>query len=89
MIIGSTLCAAAQTWGMLLLGRALQGISSAGIANMIKIVLADKVTLADQSKNSTIFSLVAGLGFACGPVIGGVSKVEERILICTAHTCVL
>lgn len=70
-LIGSTLCAAAQTWGMLLLGRAFQGISVAGITNIIKIVLADKVTLADQSKNTTIFSLVTGLGFACGPVIGG------------------
>lgn len=77
MLIGSTLCAAAQTWGMLLLGRALQGMSSAGINNMIKIILADKVTLADQSKKSTIFALVSGLSFAVGPVIGGSLAVSN------------
>jgi predicted MFS family arabinose efflux permease len=40
MLIGSTLCAAAQNWGMLLFGRAVQGLSAAGILNMIKIVLS-------------------------------------------------
>jgi MFS family permease len=71
MLIGSTLCAAAQTWAMLLLGRAFQGVSAAGIANIIKIVLADKVTLAEQAKNNTIFMLVAGLSTGAGPVIRG------------------
>lgn len=77
MLIGSTLCAAAQTWGMLLLGRALQGVSAAGIANLVKIVLADKVTLAEQSKNNTIFMLVAGLSTGAGPVIGGSLAVKN------------
>jgi MFS family permease len=71
MLIGSTLCAAAQTWGMLLFGRALQGVSAAGIMNMIKIVLSDKVSLAEQSKNNTIFTLCYGIFFSVGPVIGG------------------
>ena len=71
MIIGSTLAAAAQTWAMLLLGRAFQGLSAAGILNMIKIVLSDKVSLADNAKNNTVFALVAGLSYAAGPVIGG------------------
>jgi MFS family permease len=59
MLLGSTLCTAAQNWTMLLFGRAIQGLSAAGILNMIKIVLADKVTLAEQSKNTTIFSLIS------------------------------
>jgi len=77
MLIGSTLCAAAQTWGMLLLGRALQGVSAAGIANMVKIILADRVTLAEQSKNSTIFSMVTGIGVSVGPLIGGALSVKN------------
>ncbi len=77
MLIGSTMCAAAQTWGMLLFGRALQGISSAGINNIVKIVLADKVTLAEQAKNTTVFSLVAGISFSVGPVIGGSLAVSS------------
>ncbi|EEP81793.1 conserved hypothetical protein [Uncinocarpus reesii 1704] len=54
MLIGSVLCAAAQTWPMLLLGRALQGTSSAGIMNLIQIILADKVSLEDNAKNSEL-----------------------------------
>jgi MFS family permease len=71
MVLGSVLCAAAQTWPMLLFGRAFQGLSAAGCMNMIKIILADKVNLAEQSKNSTIFAIVTGVSYAIGPVIGG------------------
>jgi MFS family permease len=71
MLIGSTLCAAAQTWGMLLLGRALQGLSAAGIMNIIKIVLSDRVSLKENAKNNTIFAFVSGSSYSIGPVIGG------------------
>lgn len=71
MLIGSTLCAAAQTWGMLLLGRALQGTSSAGIMNIIGVILADKVSLKESAKNSTVFGFISGISYSIGPVIGG------------------
>ncbi|KAH2459224.1 hypothetical protein KXW63_001775, partial [Aspergillus fumigatus] len=63
MLVGSTLCAAAQSWGMLLLGRALQGTSSAGIMNIIMIVLADRVSLRENARNNSIFVFVGGLGY--------------------------
>jgi MFS family permease len=71
MLIGSVLCAAAQSWVMLLFGRALQGVSAAGLMNMVKIVMADNVPLAEQSKNSSLFALVNGISYSVGPVIGG------------------
>ncbi|KAL2785577.1 major facilitator superfamily domain-containing protein [Aspergillus keveii] len=71
MLIGSVLCAAAQTWGMLLLGRALQGMSSAGLMTNIMIILADNVTLEENSKNNSIFAFVGGVAYSIGPVIGG------------------
>ncbi|KAH8431739.1 putative MFS multidrug transporter [Aspergillus melleus] len=71
MLIGSVLCAAAQTWGMLLLGRALQGASSAGLMNIIMIILADRVSLRVTAKNNSLFTMVGGVGYAVGPVIGG------------------
>ncbi|PGH19189.1 hypothetical protein AJ80_04160 [Polytolypa hystricis UAMH7299] len=71
MLIGSVFCSAAQTWGMLLFGRALQGVSAAGIVNLIEIILSDKVSLKDNAKNTTIFSLVSGSSYSIGPVIGG------------------
>jgi len=36
LMIGSVFCAAAQTWGMLLFGRALQGVGAAGIQNLTR-----------------------------------------------------
>ena len=70
-LVGSTLCAAAQTWGMLLLGRALQGMSCAGIMNLVLIILADKVSLKENAKNNSIFAFISGLGYAIGPEVGG------------------
>ena len=58
MTIGGVLSAAAVTWPMLLLGRALQGLSAAGITNLAMIILADDVSLSEQSKNMSLFQLV-------------------------------
>ncbi|KAE8371080.1 major facilitator superfamily domain-containing protein [Aspergillus bertholletiae] len=71
MIIGSVLCAAAQTWGMLLLGRALQGVSDAGLMNVVMIILSDKVSLKESAKTKSLFMLVGGIGYAIGPTVGG------------------
>ncbi|KAL4783760.1 major facilitator superfamily domain-containing protein [Aspergillus varians] len=71
MLVGSILCAAAQTWGMLLLGRALQGMSSAGLMTTIMIILADNVSLEENAKNNSFFALVGGIAYSIGPVVGG------------------
>jgi MFS family permease len=71
ILIGSILCAAAADWGMLLFGRAVQGLGAAGIMNITRIVLSDNVSLADNSKNNTVFSLINGISYGVGPVIGG------------------
>ena len=69
--IGSVICAAAPAWSVLLLGRALQGLGTAGVSNVVMIILVDKVTLEEQARNTSIFQLAGGLGYAVGPVIGG------------------
>ncbi|KAL4947870.1 major facilitator superfamily domain-containing protein [Aspergillus filifer] len=71
MLVGSTLCAAAQNWGMLLFGRALQGTASAGLMTTIFIVLADGVSLEENAKNNSVFSMIAGVAYSVGPVVGG------------------
>jgi hypothetical protein len=63
ILIGSVLCASSVTWGMLLFGRALQGLGAAGVMNLTRIILSDNVSLADNSKNNTIFSLVGGIRY--------------------------
>lgn len=61
-MIGSALCAGAQTWGMLLVGRALQGLGAAGILNLSRIILSDNgATLAQISRNNSTLSLIGGM----------------------------
>lgn len=71
-MIGSALCTSAPTdaFAMLILGRAIQGGGCAGISVVDRVVLADKVSLKEYSKNFSIFSLFAGLSYAIGPIIG-------------------
>ncbi|KAK0729615.1 major facilitator superfamily domain-containing protein [Lasiosphaeris hirsuta] len=73
MAIGSALCTAAPTsaFGVLLLGRALQGVGTAGVNISVRTILADRVSLAEYSKNWTVFALVSAVGFSVGPVAGG------------------
>ncbi|KAK4938538.1 hypothetical protein LTR10_021070 [Elasticomyces elasticus] len=71
LTIGSVLCAAAPDWPVLLLGRALQGMGTAGIQNVVMIILADSVSLKEQAVNTSIFQLMNGIGYSVGPVIGG------------------
>src|SRR5271168_5042193 len=73
MIVGSTLCTAAplNAFPVLILGRALQGMACAGINVICRVIMADKVSLKEYSKNFSIFSFFAGLSYAIGPVIGG------------------
>jgi len=73
MAIGSGLCTGAPTsaFGVLLLGRALQGIGAAGVNICVRTILADRVELAEYSKNWTLFAVIGAAAFAIGPVAGG------------------
>ncbi|XXG97725.1 hypothetical protein Hte_004034 [Hypoxylon texense] len=73
MLIGSALCTGAPTnaFGAFLLGRALQGVACAGLNTLVRVVLADKVTLKENAKNWSLFALTGGMCYGLGPVIGG------------------
>lgn len=73
MTIGSALCTGAPTssFPVLLLGRGFQGVACAGISVLVRVVIADKVTLQENAKNWSFFALTGGLSYAIGPVIGG------------------
>ncbi|PWW75714.1 MFS general substrate transporter [Tuber magnatum] len=70
-LVGSALCAGAQSFEMLLVGRAITGVSSAGLWVMMTVILSDKVSLKDNALQNTLFSLVAGGSYSVGPIIGG------------------
>ncbi|KAI5463864.1 major facilitator superfamily domain-containing protein [Mariannaea sp. PMI_226] len=73
VMVGSAICTGAPTsaFGVLLLGRSIQGIGVAGTNMCVRTILADRVTLSEYALNWTIFALVAGISFSIGPVIGG------------------
>ncbi|KAB5582509.1 major facilitator superfamily domain-containing protein [Coniochaeta sp. 2T2.1] len=73
MMVGSALCTGAPTgaFPVLLLGRGIQGLGCAGISVVVRIVLADKVSLEENAKNWSIFTVTAGVSYGVGPVIGG------------------
>ncbi|EMR71915.1 putative mfs multidrug transporter protein [Eutypa lata UCREL1] len=73
MLIGSALCTGAPltAYGVLLLGRALQGAACAGLAVVVRVVMADKVSLKENARNWTIFALTGGSCYGLGPVVGG------------------
>jgi MFS family permease len=60
IMVGSVLCAAAQSWGMLLVGRALQGLGAAGIMSLSRIILSDGATLAENSRNNSLLFFISG-----------------------------
>ncbi|KAK3313184.1 major facilitator superfamily domain-containing protein [Apodospora peruviana] len=73
MTLGSAICTGAPTssFGCLLLGRALQGVGAAGVNMCVRTILADRVDLAEYSKNWTIFAIFSAVSFSTGPVVGG------------------
>lgn len=73
MLVGSALCTGAPTnaFGAFLLGRALQGVACAGLNTIIRVILADKVTLKENAKNWSLFAMTGGICWGLGPVIGG------------------
>lgn len=73
ILIGSAICTGAPTsrFGVLLLGRGVQGVGVAGVGICVRIVLADRVSLGEYALNWTLFSLVSAVSFSIGPVIGG------------------
>ncbi|KAL7624342.1 hypothetical protein AAE478_005904 [Parahypoxylon ruwenzoriense] len=73
MLVSSALCTGAPTnaFGAFLLGRALQGVACAGLNTIIRVILADRVSLKENAKNWTVFAFTGGACYGIGPVVGG------------------
>ena len=69
MTLGAVLCASAPVWPVLVLGRALQGVGTAGMSTCSLIILADNVSLKEQAFNTSIFHFLIGIAYATGPLV--------------------
>ncbi|KAI0180130.1 major facilitator superfamily domain-containing protein [Hypoxylon sp. FL1284] len=70
-MLGSGVCGGAPTGGMLIAGRAIQGIGSGGIIMVSSIVISDLVPLRQRGNFSAMLMSIFGVGSALGPFIGG------------------
>lgn len=69
MTLGAVLCASTPVWPVLVLGRAIQGVGTAGMTTCSLIILADKVSLKEQAFNTSIFHFLIGIAYATGPLV--------------------
>jgi len=71
-ILGSIACALAPTLGLLIAGRALQGIGSAAMLPQSLAILATAFPgRRERNRAMAAWSMVAGIGLAAGPTLGG------------------
>ncbi|ORY36915.1 MFS general substrate transporter [Rhizoclosmatium globosum] len=70
-LIGSMICAVAQSMEVLIFGRALAGVGGGGFLPLSFIIIADMTTLQDRSKYNSILGSAMGLGSILGPLLGG------------------
>lgn len=70
-LIGAIVCAVANNFGTLLVGRSIQGIGGGGLIALTEIVVTDLVPLRMRGQWFGIISGMWALGSVSGPVIGG------------------
>ncbi|HEX4580446.1 MAG TPA: MFS transporter [Acidobacteriaceae bacterium] len=73
MVGASLLAAFAQTGGMLLVARALDGLASAAIGPMALALIVSAFSQAEQARVIGLFLGLSGLGTALGPLAAGLA----------------
>ncbi|KAI0010868.1 putative multidrug resistance protein fnx1 [Xylariaceae sp. FL0662B] len=74
---GSAISGPAQNLGMLIAGRAIQGIGGGGVNVMIDMIIGDLVPVRERPKYLGVVFMVYTVAVALGPVVGGL--LAERV----------
>ncbi|KAJ2079580.1 hypothetical protein H4R24_003675 [Coemansia sp. RSA 988] len=79
-IAGSAACGWAQGMGVIIFGRALQGVGGAGLIALVFIIISDVTTEEERPTYLGVFGAVWTIASVIGPVLGGVfsDKVTWR-----------
>lgn len=70
-LIGSALCAAAQSITQLIVFRALAGAFGGGIVSLVMVIVGDVVSLRERGTYQGLLGVVVALSNSGGPLIGG------------------
>ncbi|KAH7163456.1 major facilitator superfamily domain-containing protein [Dactylonectria estremocensis] len=71
-MLGSLVCALANSSTVLIAGRVVQGLGGGGSLVLVTIIIGDLFSLADRAKYYGLTGIVFGIASAVGPVLGGV-----------------
>ncbi|KAJ1844376.1 hypothetical protein LPJ73_005191, partial [Coemansia sp. RSA 2703] len=79
-IVGSGVCGGANSMGVLIFGRALQGVGGAGLMALVFIIISDVTTEEERPAYLGVLGAVWTIASVIGPVLGGVfsDKVTWR-----------
>ncbi|KAI0970066.1 major facilitator superfamily domain-containing protein [Xylaria arbuscula] len=69
-IIGTIIFATAETMGILVVGRLIQGLGAGGLDVLEEIILADITTLKERPLYLGLLAIAIALGTITGPIIG-------------------
>lgn len=69
--VGSAVCGAAPSSVALVIGRAVAGIGSAGIAQGGMMVIVGLVPLSKRPMYTAVFGMAFGVCAVLGPIVGG------------------
>lgn len=70
-LIGSALCAAAQSITQLIVFRAISGCFGGGIVSLVMVIVGDVVSLRERGFYQGVLGFVVALSNSGGPLIGG------------------
>lgn len=70
-MVGSLICALAENLGMLLAGRAIQGVGAGGLSVLTNVIISDMFSLRERGFYLSLIGLTWAFATAIGPLIGG------------------
>lgn len=79
-ILGSLIAAAAPSFGLLVLGRTVQGLGAGGLFSLAFAVISDLVPPRERARYILVFVVVFGSSSLFGPIVGGVIATQNSIL---------
>lgn len=79
-IIGSAIAALAPTFGILVVGRTVQGLGAGGLFSLAFAVISDLVPPRERARYILVFVVVFGSSSLFGPIVGGVIATQNSIL---------
>src|SRR5215469_8481071 len=70
-LLGSVICGAAQSMGMLIGGRAIQGLGGGGLLSLSQTIMADLVPPRERGRYQAYYSTIWTTSTLGGPMLGG------------------